>query len=429
MPTVRHQTSLARTATAVMTAVRPSAPRGRAEGQSIGPARSNWQAHFSRYSKAITPSAIRALADMPRAADTIALGPGEPDATLFPAAEIRASLDRILADPATARAALQYGPSEGDARLRDIIADHMATKGVACTGEHVLLTNGSQQALHLVAALLVEPGATVAVQSPTYPGALQIFTARGAALSAIDELERNGGTRPALIYAMANFRNPTGQSLDASERRALLLLAERSGSIVVEDDPYDVLRYERDPLPPLLAMDTGARAIDDARALYLGTFSKSIAPGFRVGWVVGPREIVAALALMKQTEDLQAGTLAQACLADLFERILAVHAETLRAAYRAKRDAMVAALAGADNFATWSVPEGGFFLWLTLPEGVDTKAMLPRAAANGVTYVPGSAFFHDGRGANQLRLSFSGTPEPRIAEGVRRLIATIRDWA
>lgn len=382
---------------------------------------------FSGYASRVAPSAIRALAEMPRAADTIAFGPGEPDAALFPLAEIRSVMERILADPAAARRALQYGPSEGDPRLRDLIAARMAAQGVPCSRENVLLTNGSQQALHLAAALLVEPGGMVAVQTPTYPGALQIFGARGAVIRSVEEIERDAAARPSLLYAMANFHNPTGHSLDLGERHALLTLAEARGAILVEDDPYEALRFEGAPLPPLLALDTRNRGIDEARALYLGTFSKSVVPGFRVGWVVGPCAAIAAMALMKQTEDLQAGTFAQACLAELLEVGLALHIERLRAAFRRRRDAMIDALAGAaGNLATWTAPEGGFFVWLALPDGCDTAAMLPDAARNGVTYVPGPAFSHDGTGASCLRLSFSSAPPERIAEGVRRLAETIR---
>jgi DNA-binding transcriptional MocR family regulator len=384
---------------------------------------SNWR--FSNYASRLVPSAIRGLADIQGAADTIHFGPGQPDETVFPIDGIRRSLDRILATAETGRPALQYGPSDGDPRLRDLIAAYMEARGVRCGREHVLLTNGSQQALHFVAALLLEPGDTMAVQTPTYPGALQIFIARGAAIRSIDDVARDPAERPALIYAMANFHNPTGSTMSLEQRRALLALARARGAVVVEDDPYEVVRFEGEPLPPLLALD--AHAIDEARALYLGTFSKSVVPGFRIGWVVAPREVIAALASMKQTEDLQAGMLAQACLADVFETMLSAHAERLRAAYRRRRDAMIDALAGAaGNLATWSVPSGGFFLWLTLPEGFDTSAMLPRAARNGVTYVPGRAFYHDGGGANRLRLSYSSAPPERIGEGVRRLVETIR---
>jgi hypothetical protein len=364
---------------------------------------------------------------MPRAEDTIAFGPGEPDPTLFPVTEVTQSLERILRDPMLSRRALQYGPSEGEGRLRDLIASYMASKGIKCGREHVLLTNGSQQALHLITALVVNRGDVVAVQAPTYPGALEVFVARGATLRAIDDL---GDARPALIYAMANFNNPSGVTMTRAERQDLVTLAGRLGSVLVEDDPYEVLRYEGEASPALLALDTVARTIDESSAFYLGTFSKSVAPGFRVGWVVGPRAAIAKLAMMKQTEDLQAGTLAQYCLAELFQPMLTGHAETLRGAYRARRNTMVQALsASVGNLATWTVPQGGFFLWLTLPQGIDTAAMLPKAAMNGVTYVPGSAFFHDGSGAHHLRLSYSAAPLQRIPEGVDRLVKTMRAFA
>jgi DNA-binding transcriptional MocR family regulator len=385
----------------------------------------NWR--FSGYANRLAPSAIRALAELPRAADTIAFGPGEPDAALFPLAGINDAMARILADPAASRRALQYGPSEGDPRLRELIAARMSASGVRCSRDNILLTNGSQQALHLAAALLVEPGGMVAVQAPTYPGALQIFGARGAHVRSIEEIGRDPSARPALLYAMANFQNPTGRSLDLGERHALLALAEARGAILVEDDPYEALRFAGDPPPPLLSLDARGLGIDAARALYLGTFSKSVVPGFRIGWVVGPRAAIAAMALMKQTEDLQAGTFAQACLADLLETGLEPHTERLRAAYRRRRDAMIEALAGAaGNLATWTAPKGGFFVWLALPDGHDTVAMLPEAARNGVTYVPGPAFFHDGSGASRLRLSYSSAPPERIGEGIRRLAETIR---
>ena len=382
---------------------------------------------YSAYASRLVPSPIRGLAGMARAADTISFGPGEPDPTLFPVREIRESLQRILSDPSAAQQALQYGPTAGDPRLRDKIAAYMRSKGVECTREHVLLTNGAQQALHLIAALLLEPGGDVAVQAPTYPGALEVFVARGARIHALEALDGRNGARPCLIYAMANFHNPTGASLDSAARRRLLDLAGKLGAVLVEDDPYEVLRYDGEPLPSLLGMETAGVPIDDARCFYLGTFSKSIVPGLRVGWLVGPRAAVATLALMKQTEDLQAGTLAQACLAEVFDLVVNEHAAQLRAAYRRRRDTMLAALNAAHgNLASWTVPQGGFFLWLTLPDDVDSGAMLETAARNGVTYVPGSAFFHDGRGANHLRLSYSSAPPERMAEGVGRLFDTIR---
>ena len=386
-----------------------------------------WTSRFSAYAGRVVPSAIRALATMPKAADTISFGPGEPDASLFPAERIAEGMARLLASPQAARAALQYATTEGDPALRKRIAGHMRKRGVPCGPQNVMLTNGSQQALDLMGSLLIDPGATVLVQAPTYPGALQVFAAHGAKIADVARFEANGSGRPALVYAMANFQNPTGASLSLEERRRLVALARDLDAVLIEDDPYEVLRYEGEPLPPLLALDAQGDTIEACRSVYLGTFSKSAVPGFRVGWVVAPQAVIEQLALMKQSEDLQAGTLAQACLVEIFDFIAGEHALRLREAYRLRRDTMLAALTEEfGNRASFSVPQGGFFVWLTLPEEIDAGALLPHAAQAGVTYVPGAAFFHDGQGRNTLRLSFSSTPLARIAEGVARLAAVLK---
>jgi DNA-binding transcriptional MocR family regulator len=386
----------------------------------------DWPERFSSYAGRLIPSAIRSLTVMEQAQDTISFGPGEPDGSVFPIPDIRLSLTKLLSDEKSAQTVLQYSASEGYPALRERVSRYMRDKGLACGPQNVLLTNGSQQALDLVSALLIEAGDTVLVQTPTYPGALQIFAARGARLSSIDE-PRSGQDRPALIYAMSNFHNPTGRSLTLKERRDLVALAQDRDTILVEDDPYEVLRYDGESLPPLIVLDTEHRSIEAARTIYLGTFSKSAVPGLRVGWLVAPELVIDKLALMKQTQDLQAGTLAQACLADIFDRIVNQHVELLRAAYRKRRDVMLEALSAEfGNSASWSAPQGGFFVWLDLGEGADTRAMLARAAAAGVTYVPGFAFHHDQRGAQALRLSFSSAPLARIPEGVRRLAEAAR---
>lgn len=383
---------------------------------------------FSRYANRIVPSAIRGLATMAKAADCISFGPGEPDSSLFPVAEIRDSLARILARPERTRTALQYGPSEGDPALRDRICAYMRAKGVACDRQNILLTNGAQQALDLVTELFVEPGASVLVQCPTYPGALQIFLAHGAWVRSLETAVPAAHERPALIYAMSNFHNPTGATLSLAQRHDLVARARELDTILIEDDPYEVLRYEGEALPPLLAVDAGTRSIEQARTIYLGTFSKAIAPGFRVGWLVAPSAVVAKLALMKQSEDLQAGSLAQACLLDLFDDVLDSHADRLREAYRIRRDTMLSALQSElGNHASWITPQGGFFIWLNLNADVDAHALLSRAAAAGVTYVPGSAFQPDERATASLRVSFSAAPVDRMEEGVRRLAKVLRD--
>lgn len=387
----------------------------------------DWPKLFSRHVQRAIPSAIRALSNFPQAADIIPFGPGEPDASLFPVDPMREALREIFNDSAAARSALQYGASEGDALLRRLICDHMRRRGVTCGADNILLTNGAQQALNLASEVFVDPDDTVWVQAPTYPGALQVFLAHGARLAGIGSAQ---AARPALIYAMSNFQNPTGASLSLEQRRDLVALAHQWETVLVEDDPYEVLRFDGEALPSLLAVDLQNRSIEAARTIYLGTFSKSIAPGLRVGWAVGPRIVIEKLTLLKQTEDLQASSLAQAALGKLLVHGVEPFAERIQKAYRTRRDLMAEALRTEfGNRGAWSVPQGGFFFWLRLAEEIDTAEMLERAAQLGVTYVPGLAFSHDGSGTNMLRLSFSSAAPERIAEGVRRLAEAFDSYA
>lgn len=380
----------------------------------------NWPGRFSQHATRVIPSPIRALSKFPRAADTIPFGPGEPDAGAFPLDALRTAMREILGDDAAARTAFQYGESEGDLELRQRLCTHMAALGVRCGPANILITNGSQQALHLVSEALVDPGGTVAVQNPTYPGALQIFAAHGARL--VDVSAAPPDTPPALIYAVANFQNPTGALMTASERAALCKRAETADSVLVEDDPYGALCFEGETPPPLLAFDTKDRTIDEARTVYLGTISKSVAPGLRIGWLAGPRPLIEKAAALKQNEDLQANSFAQAVLCRLLRDGLTPHLAPMIAAYRQRRDLMVEALQiDFGNRGSWEMPSGGFFVWVALSEAIDTTAMLKVAAQYGVTYVPGAAFTLDGSGAHMLRLSYSSAPPKRIREGVRRL--------
>ncbi|WP_311028707.1 aminotransferase-like domain-containing protein [Mesorhizobium koreense] len=339
---------------------------------------------------------------------------------------MRDVLRDIFDDTAAARSALQYGPSEGDMLLRQRLCSHMALRGVRCEPANILLTSGAQQALNLVSEAFVDPDDTVLVQSPTYPGALQVFLAHGARLAGLDART----AAPSLIYAMSNFQNPTGVSLSLGQRQHLVALAHQLDTVLIEDDPYEALLYDGEALPSLLSIDVGEHSIEDARTLYFGTFSKSIAPGLRIGWVVGPALVVEKLALLKQTEDLQANSLAQAALGRLLAHGVEPFARPIQVAYRERRERMAEALRGEfGNRGAWSVPQGGFFFWLTLPMEIDTAAMLRHAAQLGVTYVPGIAFSHSGSGANTLRLSFSSAQPDRISEGVRRLAKAFDEHA
>jgi DNA-binding transcriptional MocR family regulator len=380
---------------------------------------------YTRYAEAIQPSSIRALEELAaRNPDLITFGAGRPDDSLFPTESVAAAYQKALTGFGDDHP-LNYAPTNGLPALRDWIAGRERTRGRRCAAENVLITSGSQQAIHLVVRLLVEDGDLALVQTPTYPGALQVLTAHGARLASISQAAAAPSPmRPALIYAMADFQNPTGACLDLDERLALADLARRLDTVLVEDNAYEVLRYQGEAAPRLVDLD--ADDPDEGRGVYIGSFSKCAAPGLRLGWIVGPRALIAKLALIKQIEDLQSATLSQAVLVQIADEIMGPHAARLRAGYKARRDLMLEALRRhIGNRATWRDPEGGFFVWLTLDEDVDAGRLLPAAVEAGVAFVPGAAFFHDGSGAHHLRLSYSSVPPERIDEGIRRLASCL----
>ena len=379
---------------------------------------------YSNYAERLTPSAIRALASIASPEDTIRLGPGEPDPDLFALDEFREAIEDLLSDGEEGRKALQYAPTAGSLELRRHICLQMTARGVEAAPENVLLVSGAQQGIHLAGSAFLNPGDRALVQTPTYPGALQILAACGAMVA--DMNETGGDEKAGLVYAMSTFQNPTGITLSEIERRGILQIARDRDAVLVEDDPYEALRFDGAPVRCLLSLDAEDRSIDETRTLYLGTFSKSIAPGLRLGWIVGARPVIKKLTLMKQAEDLQVGTLAQSALVRLLDGGLEPLTDRLRTAYRARRDAMLEALRTEfGNRGTWNVPQGGFFIWVTLPSGMDSVDLLHEAAPLGVTFVPGAAFSHDGGCRNALRLSFSSVPPDRMAEGVRRLARAV----
>ena len=377
---------------------------------------------FTRYASSIKPSGIRALEALAATSkDLIAFGPGRPDDAMFPFAAFRDAHAAVLGPTGAAAHGLQYAPSEGSLALRSWLAARERSAGRRCEVDNVLITSGSQQAIHLITKLLAEPGDSVVVQSPTYPGMLQVLEANGASIITLDDAELAGPDfRPAFIYAMADFQNPTGATLSMAERENLVALARRLDTFLVEDNAYEVLRLEGEALPSLL--DIAGRSGDVDRTLYVGSFSKCAAPGMRLGWILGPSALIARLTLIKQTEDLQASTLSQDVMAHMADHIFGPHAEALRHAYKARRDRMLEALdSHITGKARWRRPSGGFFVWLTLDRAIDTTALLPRAIEAGVAYVPGQFFFHDQSGANHLRLSYSSVALDRMEEGVERL--------
>lgn len=372
--------------------------------------------------------------------DIVSFAPGYPAAETFPWSEFQEIARELLTG--AEGSVLQYGPTRGFRPLLEAIAGIMTARGIDTAIERLLVTTGSQQGLDLVARVLLDPGDVVLVELPTYTGAIAAFRnvqaemvgvpqePDGIDLAALDEvysrLEREG-RRVRLVYVVPNFQNPTGLLMGLEKRRRLLEWAARRDLLILEDDPYRDL-YFGDPaseseVRPLRADDS------DGRVLYLSSFSKTLAPGFRVAWIDAPPPLAAKLELAKQAADLCTGGLDQRVVFEACRRgILARQLPLLRAHYQNKRDVMVESLRlnfGTD--VTWPDPRGGFFLWATLPPEVRADAMIPRAVKHGVIYVAGEAFFVDGSGQHAIRLSFSAPPADRIREGVRRLAAAVRE--
>lgn len=396
----------------------------------------DWDRHYATRAGRMAASEIRELLKLLDQPDVISFAGGIPDPALFPRDAIAASYQRILGDPQRGASALQYSASEGYAPLRAWIARYMAGLGVPCSADHILITSGAQQALDFIAKLFVSPGDEVLVARPTYLGALQALGAYEPIYGVLPQRGDNrplagsgGGRRPALGYVMPDFQNPTGTSLDSTERATLLDAAATLDMPLIEDAAYEALRYDGEASPSLLALDCARMGgIDAARVLYCGTFSKTVVPGLRLGWVAAPLPVIRRLVLIKQASDLHSASLSQMVMHEVVQEVLPQALEPIRRTYRARRDAMLAALADAmPPGVTWTQPAGGMFIWLTLPEAIDAAQLLRRAITEArVAFVPGRAFHCDGSGANTLRLNFSLADEARIKEGVGRLGALLR---
>ncbi|HEX7969474.1 MAG TPA: PLP-dependent aminotransferase family protein [Stellaceae bacterium] len=395
----------------------------------------DWDGRYATRASRMAASEIRELLKILDQPNIISFAGGIPDPALFPRDAIAAAYAHILGDPARAGVALQYSASEGYRPLREWIAAYMAGLGVACGADHILVTSGSQQALDFIAKLFISPGDRVLVARPTYLGALQAMSAYEPTYGPLPSRGDNrlafapGRGRNALGYVMPDFQNPTGTSLDLAERQALLDAAAAIDLPLVEDAAYEALRYDGESLPSLLALDAArAGGIDEGRVLYCGTFSKTVVPGLRLGWVAAPLPVIRRLVLIKQASDLHTATLTQMVMHEVVQAVLPRALAPIRSAYRARRDAMLAALAAEmPPGVRWTEPEGGMFIWLTLPQTIDGAALFKRAIAEArVAFVPGRAFHADGSGANTLRLNFSLADEARIAEGIARLGALLR---
>ena len=395
-----------------------------------------WEPRYAARAERMRASEIRELLKLLEQPGIISFAGGIPDPALFPVAEARAAYAAVLADAAMAGGGLQYSVSEGYLPLRQWIVRHMGDLGVACAEDNIVVTSGSQQALDFLGRLLLSPGDTALVTAPTYLGALQAFSAYEPRY---DELRPEDGNRTPQSYAQAaaaagvrvkfayvvpSYANPTGETLSLAARERLLDLAAELDIPVVEDAAYAALRFEGDALPPIMALEVARRGgIDNARAIYCGTFSKVLSPGLRVGWIVAPQAMIRRLVLVKQASDLNNSTINQMVMHRLAETAYDAQVDRARAHYRRRRDAMLAALkTHMPEGVTWTRPGGGLFVWLRLPDGMDGASLLDRAVKEaGVAFVPGAAFFHDDRGRNALRLSYSLATEAEIAEGIARL--------
>ncbi len=387
----------------------------------------NWQ--MARRADRLNPSTIREILKITERPGIISLAGGLPSADSFPVQAMREATERVLRDQP--REALQYAASEGFGPLREWVAAEMAGQGLAAQADQVLITTGSQQGLDLVGKVLIDPGSPVAVESPTYLGALQAFAPYEPEFLPL-EGDEDGPVPESLqsarsarfAYLLPNFQNPSGRCLPAARRLALVDRAAAIGLPIVEDNPYGDLWFDAPPPPPL-----AARAGD--AAVYLGSFSKVLAPGLRLGYVVAPRQLFPKLLQAKQAADLHTPGFNQRIVHEVIRNgFLRDHVPTIRTRYRAQRDAMRAALeAHMPAGCRWTVPSGGMFFWVELPEGVDAVALLPQAVKRGMAFVPGSAFYADHARANTLRLSFVTESPERIDRGIAALAQTLKEGA
>jgi len=398
-----------------------------------------WKNRYAQRTQRMGRSVIRELLKYTQQPDIISFAGGLPAPELFPIAEAQDAACRVLAEGGVA--ALQYGPTEGFVPLRQFIVDRMARYGIRAKAENVVITNGSQQALDLIGKLLLNPGDRVLVEEPTYLGALQAWNAYQAEYISVpgdddglrtELLEAALRIGPKFMYVLPNFQNPGGTTLPLARRLELVRLSNKYGIPVVEDDPYGALRFEGEHLPPLVALDsdfqtnagTDGRGYMEGNVIYLGTFSKTLAPGLRLGWVVAPVEIIDQLVMAKQGVDLHTATFNQMLAWELVkDGFMDEHVRVIRKVYGERRDVMLAALERYfPEGCSWTHPEGGLFLWARVPEWIDTAELLAEAVQARVAYVPGFAFYAEpGHGRNTMRLNFSNAQPAQIEEGIRRL--------
>ena len=393
-----------------------------------------WDQRFSSAARGMRFSAIRRMSALIEKPGIISFAPGQPSPETFPVAAFRAIVEDIIAREGAG--SFQYILTRGLAPLLSAVRDYVGAKGMTAGAGEVLVTEGSQQGLDLVARVLIDPGDVVLVERPSYIGATSAFRAAQARMVGVDltpdgldldqlrqrhRAETAAGRRVKFLYVIPSFQNPSGISHSVASRRALLEVARELDLVIVEDDPYGDLYFDAEPLPALRSLPGGGEVV------YLSSFSKILAPGLRTAFVLGPEELLAKVEIAKQSANLCGSSLDQRIiLACLRGGLIEEQKARIRPYYRAKRDVMLDALAREmPSGTTWTRPQGGLFVWLSLPAGMDAESLLEAAVAEGVAYVAGAPFFVDGGGESTMRLTFAREDAPTIEEGVRRLARAV----
>jgi len=388
-----------------------------------------WHQHFAKRTRNLRSSVIRDILRMTEQPEVISFAGGLPDPALFPSDALADASHKVLTT--MGQRALQYSMTAGLPELRAWIAAWMGKQGSDVHPDNILITSGSQQALDLLAKVLIDPGKTIFVENPTYLGTLQAWTIFEAAYTTVitdaqgidpAALAAHLGDGDALTYLQPNYQNPTGVTLPLERRHKLAELAATKGLRIIEDDPYGQLIYDDDPPASIHSLNPDV--------IYINSFSKVLAPGLRLAWLVAPDEVMHKLQLVKQGTDLHTSTATQLIVLELLKTgILDSHIPTLQASYRARRDVMLAAM--REHFpasAHWEIPQGGMFIWVRLPEHIDALKVLEQAITHNVAFVPGGTFYPNGGGDHTLRLNFTNASDAKILEGITRLGGVLKEW-
>lgn len=427
-----RQTAHPATTAPAAAAAAAAAPGGGAAADSQGTRLDPWFGAYAERAHGMRASEIRALFSVANRPEVVSLAGGMPYLAGLPLDVIAQNVAHLIETRGTT--ALQYGGGQGDEHLREQITEIMRLESVEAHPDDVVVTTGSQQALDLVTRIFVDPGDVVVAEAPSYVGALGVFRsyqadvvhtpmdADGLVPEALDELLTSlaaAGKRVKLLYTVPNFHNPAGVTLSAERRPRVVEIARRHGVLILEDNPYGLLGFDGQTSPAL-------HSLAPDQVVYLGSFSKTFAPGYRVGWAVAPHAVREKLVLAAEAAILCPSNASQLTISSYLDNCDWLgQIKQFREIYRERRDAMVGALAEYLPRASWTVPDGGFYTWVQLPEGLDARDMLPRAVTARVAYVPGTAFYADGQGADHMRLSFCFPTVERIHEGVRRLAGVV----